>query len=412
MISCSLSPNTERDDILLAVKTALQPWIWRQRKAVKQAEQWFCDFFSVSDAVSFNSARSALLGILKSFAIGGGDEVLLQAFTCVAVPNSVLWAGAKPVFVDIDAAFNFDVRDAETKLSRHTRAIIVQHTFGIPANMNRIVAFAKKHGLYLIEDCAHSLGATYEGKKLGSFGDAAFFSFGRDKVVSSIWGGMAIISSKFPSKLRAGKVQSSKLRDYQGALPEPSGFWIFQQLLHPIAFFFILMSYNLWIGKMLLFGMQKARLLSFPVYPEEKHSGKPADFPARFPNALAILALNQLKKLDRYNETRKSVASYYRMQLQQSGSGYTLPIETEGAIYLRFPVLVGENPSRVVQRAKRDGVLLGNWYHNVIDPTGVSFNAVGYVRGSCPRAEAAASRIINLPTRLTKTEASRVAELL
>ena len=74
------------------------------------------------------------------------------------------------------------------KITPKTKAIIVQHTFGIPANMNQLVVFAKKHGLYLIEDCAHSLGATYQGKKVGSFGDAAFFSFGRDKVVSSVWG--------------------------------------------------------------------------------------------------------------------------------------------------------------------------------------------------------------------------------
>lgn len=403
IISPSLSPNTEADDVWLAFKTMLLPWTHHHGNAVDQVEQWFCRYFSVSEAVSFNSARSALLGILKSFGIGAGDEVLVQAFTCVAVPNSVLWTGAKPVFVDIDTSLNMDVRDAEKKITPKTKAIIVQHTFGIPANMTRIVAFAKKHGLYLIEDCAHSLGASYEGKKLGSFGDAAFFSFGRDKVLSSVWGGVATISQKW-------KVKSQKLREFQEKLPLPSTFWIFQQLLHPVAFSLILASYNIWIGKILLYCLQKFRLLSFPVYPEEKQSRKPADFPARFPNAFAILALNQLRKLDRYNETRKSAASYYMTRLR-SVSRYTLPAEVAGSIYLRFPVLM-DDPIRMIALCKRNGVLLGNWYHRVIDPAGVSFDAVGYVRGSCPNAEIAASHIINLPTRVTKAEATYVTALL
>ncbi|MEK7588118.1 MAG: aminotransferase class I/II-fold pyridoxal phosphate-dependent enzyme, partial [Patescibacteria group bacterium] len=299
MISCSLSPNTEADDVWLALKTMLMPWTHHHGNAVDQVEQWFCRYFSVSEAVSFNSARSALLGILKSFGIGTGDEVLVQAFTCVAVPNSVLWAGAKPVFVDIDATLNIDVRDAEKKITPKTKAIIVQHTFGIPANMNQLVVFAKKHGLYLIEDCAHSLGATYQGKKVGSFGDAAFFSFGRDKVVSSVWGGVAVMRAK-------SKEQRAKLKTYQNKLPYPSRAWIAQQLLHPIVFFLILASYNIWIGKIFLYCLQKFRLLSFPVNPCEKQCRMPTNFPARFPNALALLALNQLHKLDRYNETRKT----------------------------------------------------------------------------------------------------------
>ena len=121
-------------------------------------------------------------------AIGEGDEVLVQAFTCVAVPNSVLWAQATPVYADIDATLNIDPIDVEKKITNRTKAIIVQHTFGIPADMDALVALAKKHNILLIEDCAHSLGATYKGKKVGTFGDAAFFSFGRDKVVSSVFG--------------------------------------------------------------------------------------------------------------------------------------------------------------------------------------------------------------------------------
>lgn len=403
MISCSLSPNAEARDVWLAVKTALRPWTWQQGRSVTKVEQWFCRHFSVSEAVSFNSARSAQLGILKSLEIGKGDEVLVQAFTCVAVPNSVLWAGARPVFVDIDETLNMDVRDAEKKITSKTKALIVQHTFGIPAKMQDVVTFAKKYKLLLIEDCAHSLGASYKGKKIGTFGDAAFFSFGRDKVISSVWGGMAILSAEY-------RVQSAELRKYQKQLPMPSGFWIFQQLFHPIAFSFILVSYNIWIGKMLLFCLQKFQLLSFPVYPEEKRGRKPIDFPARFPNALASLALEQLHKLSRYNVSRGEIAAFYRASLHSVSTITSIP-EIPGSLYLRFPIYVDDS-LRVIARAKRGGVLLGNWYHNVIDPNGVSFDAVGYVRGSCPNAEKTALRIVNLPTRITKAEAAHVVEVL
>ena len=99
------------------------------------------------------------------------------------------------------------------------------------------------------------------------------------------------------------------------------------------------------------------------------------------------------------------------MKQLRSFSGYTLPKEAVGSIYLRFPVLM-DDPIRMIALCKRNGVLLGDWYHHVIDPAGVSFDAVGYVRGSCPNAEAAALRILNLPTRITHEEAACVVGLL
>src|SRR3989344_786624 len=98
VISASLSPNTETEDVWLAIKTLCSPWRWRSGAQTEAVESWFKKYFNVSTAVSFNSGRSALFALLKAFDIGVGDEVLVQAFTCVAVPNSVLWAGAKPIF--------------------------------------------------------------------------------------------------------------------------------------------------------------------------------------------------------------------------------------------------------------------------------------------------------------------------
>ncbi|KKU80518.1 MAG: DegT/DnrJ/EryC1/StrS aminotransferase, partial [Candidatus Gottesmanbacteria bacterium GW2011_GWA1_47_8] len=185
MISASLSPNTEPDDVWLAIQTLFSPWKWQNGEALLRVRQWFG-----GEITLFSSGRVSLFAILKSFEIGTGDEVIIQAFTCVAVPNSVLWSGATPVYVDIDDTCNIDPQNVEKKITNKTKAIIIQHTFGIPADLVELAKIAKKHGLLIIEDFAHSLG-------LHISGDAAFFSFGRDKVISSVWGGGAVINSKY-----------------------------------------------------------------------------------------------------------------------------------------------------------------------------------------------------------------------
>lgn len=401
IISPALSPNTESDDVREALSIIFSPNVWQKGCAIDQAELWFRERFGTDTAVSFNSGRSALLALLRAFGIGRGDEVLIQAFTCVAVPNSILWAGAKPVFVDIDATYNIDFNDLQEKITKRSRAVVIQHTFGIPGNIDAILKVARKHNFRVIEDCAHALGGTYRGKRLGSLGDAAFFSFGRDKAVSSVWGGMAVINEK--CKIKNVKL---KIRKIQNTLPFPSKQWIVQQLAHPIAFSVILPTYQSGFGKALLIAFQKARLFSVPVYPEEKQGRQPSDFPGKYPNALARLLLPQLKKLDAYTQKRREAAGYYWTVLK-SRTEYKVPIYSKEASWLRFPVLVGE-PGSVIQRARKYGVYLGNWYHNVIDPEAVDYQAIGYVPGSCPRAEEAAGHIINLPTRIDLTEAARV----
>lgn len=393
-ITIGLSPNLEIDDALLAIKTLLSPGSWRQGGDIARVEKWFQDYFKVDDAVSFNSGRSALTEILRVFNIDVGDEVMVQAFTCVAVPNSVLWACATPVYVDIDRTYNVDIADLQKKLTAKTKAVIVQHTFGIPADMDRIITFCKKHHLILIEDCAHALGAFYKGKPVGSLGDAACFSFGRDKVISSVFGGMGIIFEK--DKLK-------ELRYRQKLLPYPKLFWIAQQLFHPIATGLVLLGYNLVIGKLLLLLFQKLRLLSFPVASLEKKGKQPTNYPQKFPNSLAALAYHQLRKLDRFNKQRTEAARTYEKEL-----GVKISRKNNRQVFLRFPVELS-SPKNLLRNAKSKGILLGTWYHNIIDPEEVDLEAVGYKKNSCPSAEYLAGRIINLPTRITTSQAGGIA---
>ncbi len=390
-ISPSLSPNTEIDDIVLAIRMMLTPWRWRTGDAEQTLKTWFTRQYSTDHILFYNSGRSAEYEILRAFGVKKGDEVIVQAFTCVAVPNSVLWTGATPVYADIDDTLNLTVETIRKKISEKTKAIIVQHTFGVPAKIDEIVAFARKHSILVIEDCAHALGVSYRGKMLGSWGDAAFFSFGRDKVISSVFGGAAIIRDSEAFQ---------RLEKQYKTLAYPSYRWIAQQLFHPIAFALILPWYTIGIGKVLLVAFQKLGWLSFPVYREEKEGGNPGIFPQKYPHALTALALHQIKKLPRFQAMRRMAANIYRKRSDYSD-----------AIYLRYPIFV-DNPDDLIRKAKARGVLLGRWYVTPIDPKGVDLSAAGYVLGSCPNAEAYCKKIVNLPMRVTQSEAKKVMRVI
>ncbi len=229
-ISISLSPNTEKDDIKLAFSLLFQPWKWKKELTegdpLFALEEEFKNYLGVKHAVSFNSGRSALMAILNSLGLEKGDEIMLQAFTCNAAANPIIWSGFKPVFVDInEQTFNIDAEDIKRKITSRSRVVMVQHTFGLPACMDEVLKICRQNNLILIEDCAHALGAEYKGKKVGVLGGVAFFSFSRDKVISSVYGGMAVTDNDDLAE---------KLKEYQEKIGYPSFFWIKQQLLHPV----------------------------------------------------------------------------------------------------------------------------------------------------------------------------------
>lgn len=405
-IAIGLSPNTQKDDVKLAFKLLFQPKVWLKGKGIRDLESDFKKYLGCPFALGFDSARSGLFAILKCLKIGPGDEVLLQAFTCVAAANPILWVGGRPIFVDIEKdGFNMDRVDLKKKITKRSRVLILQHTFGQPAKIAKILSIAKEHRLFVIEDCAQALGAEFRGKKVGTFGDAAIFSFGRDKVISSVFGGMVVTSDP-----NLGK----KLRDFQKNLKLPPRFWVFQQLFHPVAFALILPLYNFFnLGKVILVLLQRLRLLSFPITQGEKKGKKPENLPFRLPNTLSVLARNQLKKIEEMNRHRRKIAKFYQEKLQ--GLDVHLPREEKESksIFLRFCVKV-KNAQSLYNFAKKRKVLLGRWYGNVIDPKGADLKKIGYRLGSCPVAEKTAKVCLNLPTYpgLSLQEAQEVVDLL
>ncbi|MCL4436107.1 MAG: DegT/DnrJ/EryC1/StrS family aminotransferase [Thaumarchaeota archaeon] len=147
-------------------------------------------FTNAKYAVAVNSGTSALYAALLALGVKAGDEVLVPSFTFLATANTVLLAGAKPVFVDIETNhYTMDPEDLEKKITRKSRAIIPVHLYGHPAKMDQITETAEKNSLSVIEDAAQSLGANYRGRATGTIGDIGCFSLYASKVITSGEGG-------------------------------------------------------------------------------------------------------------------------------------------------------------------------------------------------------------------------------
>jgi perosamine synthetase len=154
-------------------------------------EQEFARYIGVDDAVAVSSGTAALHLALVALGIGAGDEVVIPSFAFVALANVVVQVGARPVFAEIDeTTLNITAATVEAALTPRTRAVIVVHTFGVPAEMVELRAVCQRQGLKLIEDACEAIGATVGEKKAGSFGDAAVFGFYPNKQITMGEGGL------------------------------------------------------------------------------------------------------------------------------------------------------------------------------------------------------------------------------
>ena len=395
-ISVSLSPNTQKDDVLLALNMIFKPNKWQEGTAIKELEESFKKYLGIKFAYSFNSGRSSLEAILNAFGIGSGDEVLVQAFTCNAAINPILKVGAKPVFVDIDPTLNLSVEDLKKKITPKAKAVMVQHTFGWPADLAEIKKFCQENKLYLIEDCAHALGARYQDKLCGLFGDAAFFSFGRDKIISSVYGGMAVTNDPGIAK---------KISEFYDRISYPSRAWTLQQLLHPVLMnYLVLPLYDcLKVGKIFLGIFLNLKILSKAVVGSEGKGRLPGYFPKRLPNGLAVLALNQFKKLDSFNRHRKEIVEIYRNGLSKNRFVQPFAIwdkQINEPVFMKYPIFAAD-PIKILKIMKENRIYLNDgWRGSPVVPPSSCLGVFGYKKGSCPKAEQISQKILSLPTHI------------
>ncbi len=185
------------DEELEAIKRVLESGILAHGPEVEAFEKEFAEYIGVDYAVAVCNGTAALDLVLKAFNIRQGDEVITTPFTFIATANAILYQGAKPVFADIDLkTYNLDPNDVLEKISPRTRAIIVVHLYGHPADMKAFREIADDHKLILIEDAAQAHGAEFMGRKVGSFGDAAIFSFYATKNMTTGEGGIVVTNNR------------------------------------------------------------------------------------------------------------------------------------------------------------------------------------------------------------------------
>lgn len=169
-------------------------------------EAAFAQYCGVEYCVGCGNGLDALMLSLKVLGIGEGDEVIVPSNTYIASALAVTYVGAKPVFVEPDLrTYNINPAKIEEKLSGRTKAIMPVHLYGQPADMDAIMAIAHKHGLFVVEDCAQAHGALYKGKRVGSFGDLAGFSFYPGKNLGALGDAGAVVTNnkEFADKVRA-----------------------------------------------------------------------------------------------------------------------------------------------------------------------------------------------------------------
>lgn len=179
-------------------------WVSSAGKFINEFEAAFAKFCNVKYGVTTSNGTTALHLALVAADIGPGDEVLIPSMTFVATANAVSYTGATPVFIDSEMeTWNLDPEKIKEKINKKTRAIIPVHLYGHPAEMGMIMKIAKKYGLLVIEDAAEAHGALYKGKKVGSIGDAACFSFYGNKIITTGEGGMIVTNNRsFAEKVR------------------------------------------------------------------------------------------------------------------------------------------------------------------------------------------------------------------
>src|SRR5829696_5776953 len=208
-----LGGTTTPADCAAALRHLARPAAMIHGASIAEFERAFAARIGTQFAVSFGAGRVGLFGILRSLGIGHGDEVLLPVPTHIVVANAIRYTGAKPVYVDCELdTFNIDLVHAASRVTPRTKALILQHGFGIPVDLDRASEFAER-GLVLIEDCVHALGSTYQTRPVGTFGRAAFFSTEETKTISTTMGGVVVTDD--PELARS-------LRAYQDACSWPS----------------------------------------------------------------------------------------------------------------------------------------------------------------------------------------------
>lgn len=362
----------EQDDID-AVMEVLQSDYLTTGPKVAEFEHAVADYTGAKHAVAVANGTAALHIACMAAGIGPGDEVITTPITFAASANCVLYCGAKPVFADIKAdTYNIDPEQIEKKITKNTKAIIPVHFTGQPCEMDEITRIAKKHGLTVIEDAAHALGASYKNRKIGSISDMTILSFHPVKHITTAEGGMVLTDDDgLYKKLSLYRTHGiTRNADWMEQMPDLEagleGAWYYQQME---------LGYNYRISDM-----------------------------------QCALGITQMKKLERFVARRKEIAARYD-EAFLGVDGIITPKQQEGCdnSYHLYVIQVVNKPRRQVFDGLRTaGIGVNVHYIPVYKHPYYQHN--GYDAVCCPNAEMYYSRAVSLPMYplLTDEEQERV----
>lgn len=284
------SPLLQGNELLYLTECVKTNWISSQGKYVRLFEKKFKDYHEGFEALAVSNGTVALHLALEALGIGEGHEVIVPDLTFAASVNAVIYTGATPVLVDVEKdSFNIDVTKIEKLITSKTKAIMPVHLYGQSCDMDAVVAIAKKHNLFIVEDCAEALGSLFKGRPVGVFGDVATFSFFGNKTITTGEGGMVLFKD---SKIAHN---ASVLRDH---------------------------------------GMSK----------EKRYWHDYVGFNYRLTNLQASVGVAQFERLEYFVQAKRNLAATYNVTLNKYDFFQT-PIEKEGTFnsYWLYTFLVKDN---------------------------------------------------------------------
>jgi dTDP-4-amino-4,6-dideoxygalactose transaminase len=329
------------------------------------------EYLGIGNVFLFWKGRVALYAILKALDIKEGDEVILPAFTCVVVANPVIYLGAKPVYVDIDPlTLNIDPKKIEEKITKKTKVIIAQNTFGLSSNLDSIFEIANKYNLFVIEDCAHGFGGTFKGKKNGTIADASFFSTQWNKPFSTGIGGIAVTKHDEIAK-KIEEIEKKAVKpSYKEKVELKILVFLRNNILNSNTYWFAMSTYRMLSKKNLVIGSSQGYELESPTMPE--------NFLKSFSDVQAKEGLKYFEKqygrylIDIKINHRKKGALLYNEMLKQLSIEPLYNTFNEEHTYLKYPLLVRDR-NQFLLEAQRNKVQLGDWFLSPIHPIKENF---------------------------------------
>jgi dTDP-4-amino-4,6-dideoxygalactose transaminase len=358
-------------------------------------------------AVAVSYGRMAFYYILKALDLPRGSEIVVPALTFWVVPELARAAGLTVVFADVDpSTFTLDPSALERAITPATRAVVPTHLYGLPCDMDAIMAIAARHGLRVVEDCAHALGATVGGRPVGTIGDAGFFSFQTLKPLNCYGGGLA---------LSRDAALASRVRALAAAEPWPDRKRVENRLLvgrlqrifiRPDVFTVSAFPI-LWVSSIVganpdVYLWEKIRALD-PL---------PESYPERFPNVQAAIGLAGLDHLDEWTERTRRHARVMDEALRDL-PGIRIPRVPPGRTHVYYQYCVhGPKRDELVVRCVRRGVDIETLHVDVCSDMDL-FAGVRVEPAGAPGARAAA-RAMQIPVyaSLTDRQARRVAQVV